>query len=166
MFVLDHFYSRVLGKKTPYYFRLYSLPRLVWKIVRKFLNVSVIPFIPFNALRVVLYRLVGFQIGQHVFIGMQCYLDDYYPEKLVIEDHVTIAYRVTVATHGPTQEVGAPVHLKSHSYIGVASLLLGGVTVGEHAVVAGGAVVTKDVPAQTLVAGVPAVVIKECKHFN
>lgn len=166
MYLFDFIYSKILKKETPYYFKKYSVLKLIWKQIRKFLNVSIIPFIPFNSIRIILYRLVGYKIGKHVFIGMQCYLDDYYPEKLIIEDHVTISYRVTFATHGPKQGEGAPIILKKHCYVGVGALILPGVTIGEHSIVAGGAVVIKDVPPSTIVGGVPAVKIKDYQHSN
>ena len=78
-----------------------GLPMLCWKAIRKWLCVSVMPFIPFNRLRIWGYRLIGFEIGRNVFIGMQCYLDDLHPTRMVIEDDVVVSYRVTFACHGP-----------------------------------------------------------------
>ena len=54
-----------------------------------------------------------------------------------------------------------PVLIKKNAWIGAKATILPGVTVGENAVVAAGAVVTKDVPANTVVAGMPAKVIKK-----
>ena len=54
-----------------------------------------------------------------------------------------------------------PIVIKKRARIGSRALILLGVTVGEGAVVAGGAVVTKDVPAHTIVGGCPAKVLKE-----
>jgi acetyltransferase-like isoleucine patch superfamily enzyme len=55
----------------------------------------------------------------------------------------------------------SPVVIKRNAWIGAGATILPGVTVGENAIVAAGAVVSKDVPANTVVAGVPAKVIKE-----
>lgn len=55
----------------------------------------------------------------------------------------------------------APVTIGNHVWIGARATILSGVTIGDDAVVAAGAVVTKDVPANTLVGGVPAKIIKE-----
>lgn len=61
---------------------------------------------------------------------------------------------------GPTRRAGrglsAPIAVNDGCWIGARSLILGGVTIGEGAIVAAGSVVTKDVPQHTLVAGVPA----------
>ena len=57
-----------------------------------------------------------------------------------------------------------PVHIKQGAWLATRCIIMPGVTVGEHAVVAAGAVVTRDVAPYTVVAGVPAKVIKELPH--
>ena len=59
-----------------------------------------------------------------------------------------------------TRITTAPIHIGRGAWIAAGGTVLQGVTVGDDAVVAAGAVVTKDVPARTLVAGVPARVIR------
>lgn len=54
----------------------------------------------------------------------------------------------------------SPIHLKTKAWIGANATIMQGVTVGENAVVAAGAVVTKDVPDNTVVGGIPAKIIK------
>lgn len=54
-----------------------------------------------------------------------------------------------------------PIHICSKAWIGTGAIILKGVTIGEGAVVGAGSVVTKDVPAWTVVAGNPAQVVKE-----
>ena len=56
-----------------------------------------------------------------------------------------------------------PIIIKKNSWIGMRSIILKGVIIGEGAVVAAGSVVTKDVPDYTLVAGNPAIVKKRLK---
>ena len=125
-----------------------------------------------GGLRLALYRAMGVAIGAHAYVGMDTWLDDQFPELIVIEDDVVISFRVTVVVHddarrmdriepGQLEGTVAPVVLKRGCYLGAGALLLPGVTVGERAVVAAGAVVTKDVPPGTVVAGVPARVIKD-----
>lgn len=58
-------------------------------------------------------------------------------------------------------EIYAPVVISDNVWIGCRSIILKGVTIGEGAVIAAGSVVTKNVPAHTLVAGNPAKVIRE-----
>ena len=118
-----------------------------------------------------LYRAMGIRIGQSVFVGLDTWLDDQFPELITIEDEVTISFRVTVVVHDDARrmdhvEAGAghgtvaPVTLRRGCYLGAGALLLPGVTIGERAVVAAGAVVTRDVPPNTLVGGVPARVMR------
>ena len=125
-----------------------------------------------GGLRQALYAAMGVSIGSHAYVGMDTWLDDQFPELIVIEDEVVISFRVTVVVHddarrmdrvepGQLQGTVAPVVFKRGCYLGAGALVLPGVTVGEHAVVAAGAVVTKDVPARTIVAGVPARVVRK-----
>ncbi len=118
-------------------------------------------------LRLWLYRRMGVRIGRDVFVGLESYLDCQFPELITIEDEVTISIRVTVVVHddarrpdrvepGAGDGTVAPVVLRRGCYLGAGCLILPGVTVGERAVVAAGAVVTRDVEAETVVAGVPA----------
>lgn len=75
---------------------------------------------------------------------------------------------ISAATHPLNAERRVSRHFQSHpivigdrAWIGANATILTGVTIGENAVVAAGSVVTKDVPANCLVGGVPAKVIKE-----
>lgn len=58
----------------------------------------------------------------------------------------------------------APVKICNKVWIGFNAIILKGVTIGEGAIVAAGAVVTKDVPAWTVVAGNPATIVKKIEH--
>jgi acetyltransferase-like isoleucine patch superfamily enzyme len=118
-------------------------------------------------LRLWLYRRMGVRIGRNVFIGLDTYLDCQFPELITIEDDVTISFRVTVVVHDDARRLDriepgagdgtvAPVRLQRGCYLGAGCLILPGVTVGERAVVASGAVVNRDVEPATVVAGVPA----------
>jgi len=158
---LRFFIEKILRRRARYYAQKHSLPFLIWKFIRKFLNVVVAPCIPFNCLRIAVYRIVGYPIGKNVFIGMRCYLDDTHPELISFEDNVVLSYSIVFAAHGPTRDgfANTPIVIRKGGYVGCAAVLLGGAVVGEGAVVAAGAVVTKEVPAGATVAGVPARVI-------
>jgi acetyltransferase-like isoleucine patch superfamily enzyme len=145
-----------------------SLLRVLWqKLVHQAARVCIPP-----GLRNALYRAMGVRVGRHCFIGLDTWLDDQFPELITLEDDVTISFRVMVVVHDDARrldrtEAGAgdgtvaPVTLKRGCYLGAGCIVLPGVTVGERAVVGAGAVVTRDVPARALVAGVPARVVKE-----
>lgn len=95
----------------------------------------------------------GTRIGSHVNIQSRVYL----PPATVIEDHVFIAPCVTITNdrYPPSRKLTG-VKLKQGSVVGANSILIAGITIGEEAVVAAGALVTRNVPARTVVVGVPA----------
>jgi acetyltransferase-like isoleucine patch superfamily enzyme len=66
-----------------------------------------------------------------------------------------------LSTQGSGRPLTAPIHIGDRVWIGANAKILKGVTIGSGAVIAAGSVVSKDVPSRTLVAGVPAQVIKE-----
>ena len=110
MYMVEQFYKQVLKKEPPYYAK-YPLTTIIWKPIRKYINVVIIPNVPFTNLRVALYRMIGFNIGKNVFIGMKCYLDDVAIEKMIIEENVTISYGCYFASHGKGQ-THTMIHIK------------------------------------------------------
>ena len=109
------------------------------------------------------------QIGKNVFINRGCTFLDL--GGIVLEDDVLIGPQVNIITENhpidPTQRKMLdlkPVVIKRNVWIGANATLLPGVTVGENAIVAAGAVVTKDVPANTIVGGVPAKFIRKIEN--
>jgi len=157
MWLAELFYEKVLGRPAPYYAK-YPFWMLLWRPARKFLNVVIIPNIPFNTLRIWLYRLVGYRIGKNVFIGMKCYLDDIEPQNIIIGDNVTISYGCYFACHGRGQG-RTRIVIEDGVYIGMrANLVSGkkGITIKKGAIVAAGSLVNKDVEAGATVGGVPA----------
>lgn len=128
---------------------------------------------PFVSGRILLYRMMGIRIGRDVFIGFGVEFDTNHSELIEIGDHVTISHRCSIVTHMATSAdtplrrlypgAAAPVKIQSGAWICTGAILLPGVSIGENAVVAAGAVVNRDVAAGTLVAGVPARVAKTLK---
>ena len=92
------------NKEVPYYAR-YSIWLLLWKPIRKYVNVVIAPNVPFNVLRIMLYRFVGFKIGSNVIIGMKCYLDDMEPSHTTIKNNVTISYGCYFSLHGKLERL-------------------------------------------------------------
>jgi acetyltransferase-like isoleucine patch superfamily enzyme len=164
MWLVEQLYRKVLRQEPPYYAR-YSFFKIIWKPTRKFINVVVIPNIPFNSVRIILYKMIGFQIGKNVFIGMKCYLDDIEPSKTVIEDNVVISYGCYFACHGKDQS-HTHIIIKKGAYIGMRCNIISGkygITIGENAVIGAGSLVNKDVPDNCIAVGVP-VKVKEYKY--
>ena len=87
---------------------------------------------------------------------------------VVIEDDVSIAANTQILTNNHDEHehrilLCKPVIIKKNAWIGAGVTILPGVTGGENAIVGAGAVVTKDVPDNSVVVGVPAKVIKTVK---
>ncbi|WP_295730574.1 DapH/DapD/GlmU-related protein [uncultured Limosilactobacillus sp.] len=106
------------------------------------------------------------KIGKGVFINSGVMFTDL--GRIELADNVLIGPKATIISvnhpldpHKRRQVETAPVLIDKNAWIGATAVILPGVTIGENAVVAAGAVVTKDVPANTVVSGVPAKVIKK-----
>jgi len=156
MYLAEQFYKKILKKEPPYYAK-YSLVTIVWKPIRKYLNVVVIPNVPFSSLRVSLYRLIGFKIGKNVFIGMKCYMDDVAIDKTVIEDNVVISYGCYFACHGKGQG-HMPIVIERGAYLGMRCNVLSGkegITIGKESIVGAGSLINKNIPNNSRAVGVP-----------
>ncbi|NDV84018.1 sugar O-acetyltransferase [Bacteroides sp. 51] len=105
------------------------------------------------------------KIGKNVFINFNCTLLDL--GGITIEDNVLIGPNVSILSEGhPTLPINRhslipkSIHIKKNAWIGAGATILQGVTIGENAIVAAGAVVSKDVPGNAIVGGIPAKIIK------
>lgn len=105
-------------------------------------------------------------LGKNIFINHACSFLDL--GGITIEDDVMIGPRVNIISENHPVEISmrktlvpGRVVIRKNAWIGAAAIIMPGVTIGENSVVAAGALVTKDVDPNTLVAGVPARPIKE-----
>lgn len=104
-------------------------------------------------------------IGKNVFINTGCRFQD--QGGITIGDGALIGHNVVLATLNHDENPSlrhilhpAPIVIGPNVWIGANATIVPGVTVGEGAIIAAGAVVTRDVPARTVVGGVPARVLK------
>jgi len=109
------------------------------------------------------------RVGKEVFINFGCTLLD--QGGITIEDGVFIGPGAKILTEGHPEQPELrhtlqtePVVIRRNAWIGAGAMILPGVTVGENAIVAAGSVVTKDVPDNVVVAGVPAKVLRNIKN--
>ena len=105
------------------------------------------------------------RIGKNVFINHDCSFLDL--GGITIEDDVQIGPKVSLITENHPLDPSTrksldlkSILIKRNAWIGAGAIILPGITIGENSVVAAGAVVNKDVPANTVVGGVPAKVIR------
>jgi galactoside O-acetyltransferase len=128
---------------------------------------------PTNAMRARSLRAMGHRVGEDTQIGLGLLtVDDAGGEaaRLVIGDRAALGPRVTVVLSShPNQSRLRPVmgddrgtvRIGADAWVGTGAIILPGITVGDAAVVAAGAVVTSDVEPRTIVGGVPAKLIRE-----
>lgn len=110
------------------------------------------------------------KIGKNVFINFDCVFLDL--GGITIEDNVLIAPKVSLLSEGhpisPEERhsiVPKPIHIKKNAWIGANATILQGLTIGENAIVAAGSVVSKDVPDNVIVGGIPAKIIKNIEQI-
>ncbi len=165
-----------------------------WLLDFELLIITWVGLIPSHLFRLLIYKLAGIQIGKgsriHTgarffnpanikigrgsIIGDNVFLDG--RDKLIIGDYVDIASSVMIynSEHDVNSEdfhvIEAPVEIGDFCFIGPRAIILPGVKIGKGAVVAAGAVVTKDIGDFMIVGGVPAQPIGERKnkdpHYN
>jgi len=137
-----------------------STRKILGEIIGTTLDDSTTIFAPF-------YTNFGrfINLGKHIFINHACSFLDM--GGITLEDHVLIGPKVNLITENhplnPAERRGLmckPIIIKRNAWIGAGATVLPGVTIGENSVVAAGAVVSKDVPDNTVVGGIPAKVIK------
>ena len=107
-------------------------------------------------------------IGKNVFINAGCKFQD--QGGIFIEDGTLIGHNAVLATINHMEDPGKrasmifqSIHIEKNVWLGANVTVLPGVTIGEGSIIAAGAVVTKDVPANMIAAGVPAKVIRKVK---
>lgn len=158
-----------------------------WILDFELLLINLAGYVPSHLFRLLIYKLAGVEIGkgsrihigarffdptnitigQDSIIGDNVFLDG--RDKLRIGDHVDIASQVMIynCEHDIEAEdfhaVAAPVEIRDYVFIGPRTIILPGVKIGKGAVIAAGAVVTKDVLEYKIVGGVPAQIIGERK---
>ena len=104
----------------------------------------------------------GMKVGQNFTRQQGCFLDPTHCFLISIGNDVTMSIRVTVLAHDASSKdlLGytklGQVHIGNHVFIGANATILPGVTIGDHAIIGAGSVVTHDVPANSVAAGVPA----------
>jgi len=109
-----------------------------------------------------LYRkLFGMKIHPTARISLKAKLDKRNPAGIHIGEYSYVAFGAVLLAHDMASNKRSSVIIGKKCFIGANSIILPGVTVNDNSVVAAGSVVSKDVPPNAIVAGNPAVIIKE-----
>lgn len=135
----------------------------------------------FSWLRIKLYNLsvackawwyknvYGMDIGRGVQISRKAEIDrGINPHGVHIGDYTRIA-SAQILTHDDCRNLKADVYIGKNCFLASRSIILPGVHIGDEVIVGAGAIVTKDVPSNSIVAGNPAKIIREgvrCGHYG
>ena len=121
-------------------------------------------------LRITYFRINGISIGKDCMISWGAKLALYPGGKIIIGDRCTVTYGCVILSHDRSKKRIYPkdrdrgkgfVRLGNDVFVGVNSVILCDVTIGDYSIVGAGSVVTKDVPPGVVVAGNPARVIRK-----
>ncbi len=129
---------------------------------------------PDNRTRKIFFRLTGIKIGSGTVINQNFIVSDNYEQLLVIGNRVAISPNVMViCASGPNNSrlqyhpyivesllCEKEVVIEDDAWIGTGVIILPGVTIGESSIIGAGSVVSKNVPAKSIVTGIPAKVIR------
>ena len=109
------------------------------------------------------YRAIyHMDIGRNTGVNRKVKLDkNIYPEGIHIGDNCNILGGAIILSHDACRNLKADTYIGNNVIVGINSIILPGVKVGDHVVIGAGSVVTKDVPDHCVVAGNPAKVIRE-----
>lgn len=124
-----------------------------------------------QSLRVRIARVRGFDIHPTVILERKLHLDRLFPAGVHIGEYTLIASGVTILSHDHCKRVdGQPLLIDTvigkRCFIAVNATIMPGVHVGDEVIVGAGAVVTKNVPSNVIVAGNPARIIREKIRMN
>lgn len=148
---------------------LSSIIKGIWTHALSIVTMFTFPYF----VTVFFHKLRGVKIGKGTTISRNVILDDHNPELIEIGNNVAITTKVVVLCHQrdlseygigkdamecPFKEEKVVICDKVH--IGIGSIIMPGVTIGEGAIIGAGSVVTKDIPPYCVAVGVPAKVIR------
>ncbi len=130
----------------------------VWRIALNYVLVWIARVAPSLRVRNWALRRLGVTVGEGVSWGLEATPDVFWPELITLGDHSVVGYDSVILCHEFLQDEyrTGEVVVGERAMIGAKAVILPGVHIGEGAQVAANSLVTRDVPPNTTVAGVPA----------
>lgn len=110
--------------------------------------------------RAYLVKVWKMDVHPYSLVSLKATLDKTYPQGVHIGEGSAVNFGAVILTHDMATSRHLHTRVGRFCGIGARSILMPGITVGDHSIVAAGAIVTKDVPPNTIVAGNPAKVIR------
>ena len=166
MHLLSQEAMRITSKINTSYLEPEEIRRLFSELIGKPLDESFVLFPPFTT-----DCGKNISIGKNVFINSGCRFQDH--GGITIGDGALIGHNVVLATlnhdidpRKRSDMYPEPIFIGNNVWIGANATILPGVTIGDDAIIAAGAVVTKNVPSNVIVGGVPAKIIKKIENIQ
>ncbi len=107
-----------------------------------------------------LRRIAKMDLAPNVKISLRAILDFTNPRGVHVGEGTYIAFHATILAHDMSRLLHTDTYIGRNCFIGAQSIIMPGVRVGDECIVAAGAVVTKDVPSHSVVAGNPAQIVR------
>lgn len=162
------------SKEVLQYYGLDNFGGRIWytiKFLWRFFLDKLIFITPVKSWRTTMHRWRGVNIGKGVYIGHEVLFDRVFTDHIYIGDNTSIGDRTIITAHAniPSETILKKIYPRNIKktvigkgvWIMPGVTIIPGVTIGDESVIATGAIVTKDIPPRTLVAGIPAKVVKD-----
>ena len=109
-------------------------------------------------------KLYGMDISKSARISFGAKLDKTYPKGIHIDEEAYVSSGAIIFSHDFSRNIRSDTFIGKRCFIGSNVIIMAGIRIGDEVIVGSGAVVTKDVPSNTIVAGNPARILKENIH--
>jgi acetyltransferase-like isoleucine patch superfamily enzyme len=109
---------------------------------------------------VLLTKVYKMNISRTARISLGAKLDKTRPKRIYIDDESYVASGALIFSHDYSRSLQLNTFIGKKCFIGANSIIMPGITIGDHVIVGAGSVVTKDIPSGCIVAGNPAIIIR------
>lgn len=127
----------------------------------RYANLSFLRNLLVSIQKTVYRRIFRMDIHPTCNFSLSAKFDKTNPRGIHLGEYSYVAFDAAILTHDLTRGVRLHTRIGKNCFIGARSIIMPGITIGDGAIVGAGAVVTRDVPANTIVAGNPAKIIRE-----